>query len=81
MSLIFINNAYYNIFTCICKDDKIKKKLFSYFGLIFLTLIDMSDVESGNSSAVERFLAKEEVAGANPVSRSITFTPLRARSL
>gem|GEM_PF-6519128 len=27
---------------------------------------------SGSSSGVERFLAKEEVAGSNPVSRSIS---------
>ena len=31
-------------------------------------------IQSGSSSAVERFLAKEEVAGSNPVFRSIEFS-------
>ncbi len=30
-------------------------------------------IQSGSSSAVERFLAKEEVAGSNPVFRSSKF--------
>ena len=33
----------------------------------------VESVESGSSSAVECFLAKEEVAGSNPVFRSSAF--------
>lgn len=36
----------------------------------------ISDICCGNSSVVERLLAKEEAAGSNPVSRSKYLRPL-----